>query len=856
MNKVLKKRILRDFKANFSRYMALILLIVMGMYILVGMIAGAETIIVQTDKHGNMNNIEDGQFSVFIPLTEEQIDILNQKDVQIEKHFSLDLVAKDGSKLRMFQNREDIDLLELDEGEVADELGEAVVEKRYAEEHNLALGDEIATGDVTFKIVGIGSVPDYDAPFENFSDTAVSSKNFGLLFVSKTQYESVKNDTKQNAEDYCYAYKINGDMTDDDLKELMKEFDFNYEDVTDEYYLETIREATEKRDEIQDAIDDLHEGAANLNAGIKQLNDGFSDYEFATTLMLGAEHTLTTSAHSLYDGMAEIKEGSKALTDGTKELKEQSNELLDEVFKLELDNLTSFVKKSDNVRIAAAAGDVQMNKYAGLAVGVIMMILFTYVISVFVIHQIQKESSVIGALYALGVKKKDLIRHYITLPTTIAFIGGVIGALVGFSPLGVNMQMQDSYAYFSLPEFDTIYPLYLILYSVVMPPVVSAIVNTLVINKRLSNTALSLIKNEQKTARYCNVDLSKMGFIGRFQTRQTLRELRTNIAVMLCLLFSLMILLLGLDCAFLCSNIEKDTANDTRYEYMYTFKYPKSDLEVDGEKCYVETLSKEQYGYNLDITIMGIKASNPYYDVKVKKGKTNVIASKSIMERYHVKSGDKIILTDEANAMDYAFTIAGTCDYSAGLTVFMDIDSMRELFGQEEDYYNVILSDHKLNIEEGRLYATTSKADIERASGVFVDLMRGMVIMLIVVSAIIFCAVMYLMQNVMIERASFGISLVKIFGYKAKDVKKLYLNGNTLITAVAALVLIPIAKISMDNVFPLFIPNVASGINLKFPFYMYLIIFAGVMLVYFVVNLLLVRKLNKITPAEVLKNRE
>ena len=153
-------------------------------------------------------------------------------------------------------------------------------------------------------------------------------------------------------------------------------------------------------------------------------------------------------------------EPSEALLEGMGELKEQSDELLDEVFKLELDNLTSFVKKSDNVRIAGAAGDVQMNKYAGLAVGVIMMILFTYVISVFVIHQIQKESSVIGALYALGVKKRDLIRHYITLPTTVAFIGGIIGALVGFSPLGVNMQMQDSYAYFSLPEFDTIYTLY------------------------------------------------------------------------------------------------------------------------------------------------------------------------------------------------------------------------------------------------------------------------------------------------------------------------------------------------------------------------------------------------------------
>jgi len=856
MNKVLKKRILRDFKANFSRYMALILLIVMGMYILVGMIAGAETIIVQTDKHGIMNHVEDGQFSVFIPLTDEQMDILKQNDIQIEKHFSLDLVVEDGSKLRMFQNRELIDLLELDEGEIADELDEAVIEKRYAEEHSLVLGDEIIAGGVTFEIVGIGSVPDYDAPFENFSDTAVSSKNFGLLFVCEAQYESVKNNTKQNAEDYCYAYQINGNMTGDDLKELIKDFDFNYEDVTDPYYLETIREVTEKRDEIKDAIDDLYEGTNNLNDGIGELNYGLSDYTSVASLMLGEDNALTASAYAIYDGTTEPKEGSEALLEGMGELKEQSDELLDEVFKLELDNLTSFVKKSDNVRIAGAAGDVQMNKYAGLAVGVIMMILFTYVISVFVIHQIQKESSVIGALYALGVKKKDLIRHYITLPTVVAFIGGVIGAFIGFSPLGVNMQMQDSYAYFSLPEFDTIYPLYLILYSVVMPPVVSAIVNALVINKRLSRTALSLIKNEQKTARYSNVNLSKLGFIGRFQTRQTLRELRTTIAVMLCLLFSLMILLLGLDCAFLCSNIEKDTANDTSYEYMYTFKYPKSDLDVDGEKCYAETLSKEQYGYNLDITIMGIEASNPYYDVEVKKGKTNVIASKSIMERYHVKSGDKIILTDEANAMDYAFTIAGTCDYSAGLTVFMDIDSMRELFGQEEDFYNVILSGHKLDIEEGRLYATTSKADIERASGVFVDLMRGMVMMLIVVSAIIFCAVMYLMQNVMIERASFGISLVKIFGYKTKDVKKLYLNGNTFITAVAAIVLIPVAKISMDKVFPLFIPNVASGINLKFPPYMYLIIFVGIMLVYFVVNLLLVRKLNKITPAEVLKNRE
>ena len=69
--------------------------------------------------------------------------------------------------------------------------------------------------------------------------------------------------------------------------------------------------------------------------------------------------------------------------------------------------------------------------------------------------------------------------------------------LIGFSPVGLNYQMLDTYAYFSLPEFAPVYPVYLMIYSVVMPPVISMIVNTLVINKRLSQTALSLIRRRR-----------------------------------------------------------------------------------------------------------------------------------------------------------------------------------------------------------------------------------------------------------------------------------------------------------------------------------------------------------------------
>lgn len=51
MNRVLRKRLGRELKTNFARYLALVLLIVMGMYIIVSVVASADTII---DEQPNM----------------------------------------------------------------------------------------------------------------------------------------------------------------------------------------------------------------------------------------------------------------------------------------------------------------------------------------------------------------------------------------------------------------------------------------------------------------------------------------------------------------------------------------------------------------------------------------------------------------------------------------------------------------------------------------------------------------------------------------------------------------------------------------------------------------------------------
>ena len=115
MQKVLRKRILRDLKENLFRYLALSALIIFVMYLVVSIVGAADTIIIGSEKQAEKNQLEDGQFGVFVPLTDTETEKLEKKGVRLEKQFYLDFGMEDHSTLRVYQNREEIDLIALEE---------------------------------------------------------------------------------------------------------------------------------------------------------------------------------------------------------------------------------------------------------------------------------------------------------------------------------------------------------------------------------------------------------------------------------------------------------------------------------------------------------------------------------------------------------------------------------------------------------------------------------------------------------------------------------------------------------------------------------------------------------------------
>lgn len=454
MQKVLRKRVLRDLKNNLFRYIALAFLIIMGMYVIVSLIGAGYTIIDNGETHDEANKIEDGQFSVFVPLSDDEISQLEDAGAEVEGMFYEDYEVMDGKTLRVFANRENIDLVECDEGRLAEADDEIVVEKRFSQVNDISVGDIIQIAGNEFKVTGIGTSPDYNALFKEMSDTVVDSKVFGTVFVTEGAYdklhatgESVKTET------YLYAFRLEGKTTCDDVKDALEDIKVDTDSIDDEYFQEYwdrtgaavndfkdgIKDLKSGANELADGLGELTDNNRKLNNAAQELFDAYLEQASSSLSAYGLDTELTEdnyndemtkiadsqggivamsvkSAMSDIDSIKVFKDGIKEYTDGAMDAKDGSDELADGMAELkketdsflkdydtDLANITSFVTSDDNPRTGGAADDQQINVQAGYFFGVLLMLLFTYVISVFVVHGIEKESSVIGALYALGV---------------------------------------------------------------------------------------------------------------------------------------------------------------------------------------------------------------------------------------------------------------------------------------------------------------------------------------------------------------------------------------------------------------------------------------------------------------------
>ena len=746
---VLNRRVWRNLKRDFFRNTALFLLIALGMYFVVSFVGSAETVMTGISDFQKKNNMEDGEFSMYLPLTDEQKDELKEKGADLQEQFFLNFEYEDESTIRAFEMRDKINIVQITDGEEPDADNEAILEQHFAEAHNIKPGDTVKMADEDITVAGTGSCADYEKVLENMSDVNVDSNDFGVAFFTKDGYEVLKDSgTANDAETVSYAYCLMNGLDETDLKEDLKNIEQN--------------------------------------------------------------------------------------------------------------KLLSFVPADSNSRIGNASKDVSMNKVGGILGGILLFLIFVYVISVFTVHRIEEENVMIGTLYSLGISRSEMIRSYTLLPLLITFLGGIFGTVLGFSPIGIDVQTASTFKSYSLPVMETKYPLFLIAYGLIVPSLIFLIVNYLCLRRKLSKEPLVLMRNV-KNRKASKLRLPHLGFTGKFRLRQMMREKRSILAMGGGLFLTVLLLMMALDMQAGLSYMKSGIDSDMKYEQMYMLTSMPEEVPEGAEKLFVKTLSavtpEEE---KLNVSVMGIVDDSAYFGFNGSDDEKKITVSSSAQLKYHVSVGDKLTLRDETNDTDYEFEVERIEEYAPGLCVFMNIDTMRQLWDEEDGYYNALLSDKELDIDKSMIYGKTTRSDMIKFSDVFLDSMKPMIGSLYFVSVLIFLIVMYLMMKVIVDRSDFPIALFRTFGYQNNEIRRLFLDGNFIAIAVMSVVIVPLCKILMDKMWPSLTSYVPMGLNVEFRPYYYVIVVALILASYLLINFILMQKLKKKEEdiVSILKERE
>ena len=84
---ILNKRIKREFVENFGRYFSLIFLVLISSMLIVAFVNSTDCIISTGKNAAIQNNIEDGEFSCNIKLSNNTLEQIKKLGVDIEESF-------------------------------------------------------------------------------------------------------------------------------------------------------------------------------------------------------------------------------------------------------------------------------------------------------------------------------------------------------------------------------------------------------------------------------------------------------------------------------------------------------------------------------------------------------------------------------------------------------------------------------------------------------------------------------------------------------------------------------------------------------------------------------------------------
>lgn len=236
MKNPLNKRFLRGLRSDFGKYLVIFILLVGSIGFVSGFLVADASMISAYNDSFEKYNMEDGNFVLEKNANKYLREEIESQGVTLYENYYVEEPLTNGSTMRIFKERKEVNLPCVMDGELPDSADEIAVDRMYADNNKIGVGDTLTVqitkrdGTVkegkTYTISGLVALPDYSALFSDNSDMMFDAMMFGVGVVTEGAFAEF--DKGRLVYDYVWQYndtssrEMDDSIEQDVTEDLMK----------------------------------------------------------------------------------------------------------------------------------------------------------------------------------------------------------------------------------------------------------------------------------------------------------------------------------------------------------------------------------------------------------------------------------------------------------------------------------------------------------------------------------------------------------------------------------------------------------------------------------------------------------
>jgi putative ABC transport system permease protein len=493
--------------------------------------------------------------------------------------------------------------------------------------------------------------------------------------------------------------------------------------------------------------------------------------------------------------------------------------------------------------------------------GVTMPFMFgmiAVIVAVVLGRMVRKDQKQIGTLVALGYRKREILRHY----AIYAIIPGVLGSILGIL-LSVWL-IKPVVIYFS-SDFETLnyhasLDVYTLLIAVITPTLLYILASFLTLGRLLNKNTVLLLAGtafgeKKKKSRF--LAGSRMSFRHKFQIRSLLRNKSRTFVVIMGMFVGGFVCAIG----FVMIDsfdylIEKGLDASGSFQYQYTLNTILTDEPTEGEPMLSARFEVE--GQKSLVMLSGLVEDPEYLNLSTRSGGEieygKYYMTSNAAKLYGVAPGDDFTFINILTAEEYTVPVEDIIRDNTQCSLYTSTDHAAALMQLPDNAYNVLLSDKEIALDENIVAQENSKEKIRDQLEASIELMMGMVYAMIIFGAALCMISVYLTVNMLVQENKVNISMLKVLGYKTKEINSLLLNTNHILLPICFVASILACLALCGAMFNAFIAELNLYIEPVIYLPSMLICLAVLVLSYWASLTLLKRKAYRVNMVESLKD--